>query len=83
MARKAGKLALPVICGLALPQAYPLINTWFASTLAVGVISHNAAQQHISGPQCYNIIKYIGRATQANVADCARMQIYHWYGRFR
>lgn len=36
---KAGKLALPVICGLALPQAYPLINTWFASTLAVGVIS--------------------------------------------
>jgi putative peptidoglycan lipid II flippase len=37
--RQVGKLALPVLLGLGLPQAYSFINGIFASTMADGVVS--------------------------------------------
>lgn len=36
---KVGKLALPVLLGLSLPQVFVLINRWFASGLEAGTIS--------------------------------------------
>ena len=37
--KRVGKLALPVLLGLGLPQVYTFINRMFASTLADGVVS--------------------------------------------
>jgi putative peptidoglycan lipid II flippase len=37
--KQVGKLALPVLLGLGLPQAYSFINGIFASTMADGVVS--------------------------------------------
>ncbi|HBF32999.1 TPA: murein biosynthesis integral membrane protein MurJ [Candidatus Sumerlaeota bacterium] len=37
--RQVGALALPVLLGLSLPQAFAIINTWFASSLQDGVVT--------------------------------------------
>ena len=48
---RVGKLALPVLIGVGMPQAFSLINSWFASYLAGGTISRpRQCQQTHAGP---------------------------------